>query len=481
MFRYASKPARLSILLVESTALVAGWAIWAPVGLEQLPLALVYVLAVWVAAGGIILGTYVAFSLAPFSDLVVEAWRVSANAMWLVPGALLLAARWPLAVAAGVVAVINATRLLVLSRAPKGDSIGGRRRGRKKSEPRLFGYQPVQPGLFSSEMLPIMAGALALQTGVYALAGGYPLLAAISLATVTAIWVGVSVARSALEPRVAGSVPYRAAGILVTLLWTTTLTLVLLHMEIQVESPVAKASTLDRGTPLETPGMTRRVLHRLKHGPPAASKVAAQATKAVVTQVVDPGPAIGAKAENGIPGVVLRPTPVKPQRPPMTVPGARLQLSLAQSLSIPFTGEYELFRTSSGNLPKGAIVEVGSPLERIYGTTNGGPMETVAVQMFEPPIDLTHCDKVLVTLTTVETLPILASMQLVAEESAEDGGTDMIGMKPAGAQTLEFWVPLTSKLLQVHAIRIRFQRPAFDTDKNVRVNVERFTLVPRSH
>jgi hypothetical protein len=106
-------------------------------------------------------------------------------------------------------------------------------------------------------------------------------------------------------------------------------------------------------------------------------------------------------------------------------------------------------------------------------------METIAVQAFEPPIDLTHCGKVLVALTSAETMPLLASLQLVAERSVEDGGTELMGMKPARQETLEFLVPLTSRPLRVRAIRIVFQRPAFERDKNVRVAVERFTLMPR--
>jgi hypothetical protein len=163
----------------------------------------------------------------------------------------------------------------------------------------------------------------------------------------------------------------------------------------------------------------------------------------------------------------------------LIVPGLHLQLSSFQQLAIPFTGEYELFRTSSGHLPKGAIVQTGTPLESLYGTTNGGPMETVAVQTFEPPIDLTHCRTVLVALTSAETMPLLASMQLVAVSSVEDGGTELMGMKPAREETLEFSVPPTSRPLVVHAIRIVFQRPAFERDKNVRVTVEQFILVPR--
>jgi hypothetical protein len=239
---------------------------------------------------------------------------------------------------------------------------------------------------------------------------------------------------------------------------------------------------IDLGQPPEMPGMTRRVLQRLAHVPPtpvATAKAASGARKTVATRVVDPGPAIGLEARKGIPGVVLRPKPKRALRPPLIVPGARLQLSYTQPLGIPFTGEYQLYRTSSRTLPAGAIVKTGTPLEGLYGTTNGGPMDTVAVQTFEPQIDLTYCGKVLVALTSTEAMPVLASMQLVAEGRVEDGGTELMGMNPTPEETLEFQVPHTGRRLLVHAIRILFQRPELDRDKNVRVRVERFTLVPR--
>ena len=477
MWGHGSKPGRVCILVAQSTALIAGWALWDSTGLGHIHLAILYVLSAWVAAGGITLGRYVAFSLAPLPDLMAEAWRASAHAMWLVPGMLLLAARSPVAVAAGVAAVIHSTRLLVLSRAPQGDEMVVKRRVARESEPRLFGYQTAQPAFFSR--LPAMLGALALETGAYALAGRYPLLAAVSFATATAMWVGISVARGAMEARIAGRVPYAAAGILLTLLCTVTLTAVLLHMEIVMESAVASAPTIDIGMPIETPGMTRRVLQRLAHGPPALSKIEGEAHQAVVTRVVDAGPAIGSKEQNGVPGVVLRPGPKGRLRPSLIVPGARLQISSGQRLAIPFTGEYELFRTSSRSLPKGSVVETGTPLDSLYGTTNGGPMETIAVQAFEPPIDLMHCGKVLVALTSAETAPLLASMQLVGERSVEDGGTELMGMKPAREETLEFRVPFRLRPMLVRAIRIVFQSPDGERSKNVQVAVEGFTLVPR--
>jgi hypothetical protein len=427
----------------------------------------------WIVAGGITLWIHLAFSWAPFSELLAASLRSSATAMWLVPGALLLASRSQLAVALGVAAVIGSTLLLASSRVPKGETIAKRRRhAHTDSEPRLFRYQPEQPMYFSRQTAPTIFGALALQTGIYALAGGYPLLAAASFATVTAIWSAMSVARGAMDART--RVPYAVPGILLTLLLTVTLTAVLVHMETVQEAPVADAMGV------EPPGITSQVLQRLVRVPPAPvapAKVASAASKAVVTRVVDPGPAIGARGQNGVPGVVLRPRPTPCRRPKLIVPGARFRFSFAEPLAIPFTGEYQLFRTSSGSLPKGAMVETGTPLESVYGTTNGGPMETVAVQTFDPPIDFTHCGKVWVALTSAETMPLLASMQLVAQKSVEDGGTEMMGMKRE--ETLEFQVPVAAKALLVHAIRISFQRVFKDRDKNVRVAVERFTLVPR--
>ena len=125
------------------------------------------------------------------------------------------------------------------------------------------------------------------------------------------------------------------------------------------------------------------------------------------------------------------------------------------------------------------MVEMGTPMENRFRTTNGGRMETLAIQRFEPPLDLAHCGKLLVAVTSVEETPVLASMQLVAEVGVEDGGQDLMGMTHAREEMLEFKVPVTAKPLLVRAIRISFQHPFADTDQNARIEVERFTLEPR--
>jgi hypothetical protein len=437
-------------------------------------LALTYVLAMWLVAGGITLWIYLAFSWAPLSDLLAAAARASATAMWLVPGALLLASRSQLAVGAGLVAVILSTSLLFARHVPIGKKTKSRRRRRGTSEPLLFRYQSGQAYVWRG-VGPAILAALALQTGIYALSREYPLLAAISFATATAILTAISVARGATEP--AAGTPYWAPRTMLTLLLAVTLSAALLRREIAHDEPGAAKMA-------EMPAVTMRILDRLAHLPPATAPSSLAdskmlAPKAVVTRLVNASPASGANSDNGVPGVVMRPRLKPSQSFRVIAPGVRPVLSPAQALTFPFTGEYHLFRASSGSLPKGAIIQTGTPLEIVYGTTNGAPMETEAVQTFTPPIDLSLCGKIVVTLTSAEVTLLLASIELVTDGSVEDGGTQLIETKPERGQVLEFPLPSPRRSLLVRAIRISFKRPGPDRDKNVQLAVEQFTLMPR--
>jgi len=454
------------VLIAHGAAIVAAWILWRP-GLGLLVAALGCVLAVWIVAGGITLWLYLAFSLAPLSDLLAAAWETSAPALWLVPGILLMASGSAPAAVLGLAAVISSTRLLISSRAPKGETIpGGWVAG--ESIPLLFHDQLEQPA-FPVHTVRTMFGALAMQMGILALAGDYPLPAAVCFAAGTAICTGMALARGAAAPRKVAGVRDSAPRILLTLLLTATLTASLVRMEILPED----FGTADHAAaPAETSSLTRAFLRRLAHIPPkpaVVSKPSPAAAETVVTRLV---------GRTGVPGVVLH-RPAKPRSLPLLVwPGARLRLSFEQALAIPFTGEYHLFAASSGTLPENAIGETGTPLENHFGTVAGGAMETVAVQPFDPPIDLTACGKVLVAVACTEIGPLLASMQLLAEEGVEDGGTELMGMNQGREETLEFRLQAAIKPRLVRLIRIQFQRPV-ERDKSVRVALEGFTLVPR--
>ena len=487
---------RTLLMALHVAALVGLWAFFHPIGSGLLWLALAYVLAIWTLAGWITIGSYLLSSWAHFSEVVDAAFVASSHAMWLVPGALALSARSPILMAVGVAIIVNATRLIAVSRPPKGRKPPDRRRREHPEEsdpePSLFAYQPKQVVYLSTDTLPGMAGALALQAGIYALYGSYPLPAAMSFGAATFLWVSASVARGALQAR-RTLAPYSVISVTLTLLLTVMLTAVLLNKTVVQETPAVTAAT----ELAEKPGITTRVLRRLAHVPPEPqpppSLAISAGDKRLLTTVVDPAmgspttadsnPSAEEKDLKGIPGVILRPPP--PATPkiqsvnPRVVSGARFRFSSAQPLAIPFTGEYQLYRTSSGSLPKGAAVESGTPLDAIYGTTNGGPMDTVAVQTFDPPIDLTNCAKILVAVTSAEKFPALVMLQLVTQGSVEDGGSDLLGMKPVRDQILEFLVPVTSRPLLVRSLRIAFQRPLADASKNARIEVKGFTFLAR--
>jgi hypothetical protein len=257
-----------------------------------------------------------------------------------------------------------------------------------------------------------------------------------------------------------------------TLLLAITLTAALMHTEIAQEG---------QGTPgtAEIPAVTMSLLQRLAHVPPVLEAPPDGASKEVVTRLVNADSASTAKTRSGVPGVVMRPLNKPGPRLPLSETGARRSTAPTQALTLPFTGEYHLFRANSGGLPRDAVVETGTPLEHVYVMNDGAPMETLAMQTFEPPIDLSLWGKVVVTLTSKETAPVLASMQLVAEDSVEDGGTDLMGMEPERRKVLEFQVPFTRTPVLVHAVWISFLRPGPDRDKNVQLAIERLTLVPR--
>src|SRR6516164_49507 len=113
------KALRILPSAVYVAVLVALWAIFHPAG-SLLWLGVAYVLAIWMLAGWITFGSYLISSWAHFSDVVATSFVASSHAMWLVPGALALSARSPFLLAVGVAIIVNATRLMAVSRPPRG-------------------------------------------------------------------------------------------------------------------------------------------------------------------------------------------------------------------------------------------------------------------------------------------------------------------------------------------------------------------------
>jgi hypothetical protein len=130
-------------------------------------------------------------------------------------------------------------------------------------------------------------------------------------------------------------------------------------------------------------------------------------------------------------------------------------------------------------LPPGAEVRGGSPLDAVYVTTNGGPMETDAYQEFDPPVDFTTCGRIRLTLTSGEIFPASATLILVGAEKVGEIGPEIFGMSTDPEETLEFAVPAAPEM-KVKGIRIVFRHNPMEASHSTQVAIQRFTFLPRA-
>jgi hypothetical protein len=212
---------------------------------------------------------------------------------------------------------------------------------------------------------------------------------------------------------------------------------------------------------------------------PQASQPKLEAAKESATPVFTPTRDVSRSGGNGVPGVVLRPEAKPLPRTTLWLPAAAAGFSISRPLTVPFTGEYHLYRASSGSLPPGASIYAGTPLDAIYITTNRAPMETEAYQGIDPPMDFGNCDRIEVALSTAEVRPVSASLRLETAGGTVDLETQIFGLTPARQQTIEFALPAAPRRLRVSAIRVFFHRNPSQQDQSTRVAIQGFTLVPK--
>jgi hypothetical protein len=274
-------------------------------------------------------------------------------------------------------------------------------------------------------------------------------VAAACFAAGAAIWTRCSIGRGAYQLRREPNLPRTVLAILLTLLLATALSM----GELAVDERFVDS--------------------------PGASQPKLEAAKQSATRVFTPTREIGRYGGNGVPGVVLRPEAKPLPRTRLWLPGTATGFSVSRPLPVPFSGEYHLYRASSGSLPPGAPIYAGTPLDAIYVTTNRTAMETEAYQSFEPPIDFGNCGTIQVALSTTEVSPASASMKLETAGGTQDLGTQIFGLTEAREQTIEFALPAPPRRLRVSAIRVVFHRNPSQHDQSTRVAIQGFTLVPR--
>jgi hypothetical protein len=441
----------------ESPAKIVGGAIWR-------------LLLAWFAATAITLWTYLVTSRDDFGDLLAAAFKSAVYAVWFVPAILLVAPpASALAQIAGILLSANAARLVVANPAPRRRS---RLRRAWKLPHRLFGSSRMPLGPISRESTPAMVGTLALQATALLLWIGQAQAAVVLVALGVGGLTWTSVARGAYRLGKRSHRFHLAVNVLGCLLVSVSLSVV----RLQFASPGTPGSG-------DTDGLlaaTREEVQRLVGLEPVLPAPVPK-PKPIVTKVVAPEVDLDKLGKGGMPGLILRPKAGTEAQSVTIPPTYRLHISLSPSkpISIPFTGEYRLFRVSSGELPPGSFERSGAPIDSIYVTTNGGPMQTEAYQPFDPPVEFSTCAKVLITLQSGEMFPASASLLLVADAGTQEVGPEIFGLSAADEETLSFTVPPAPNGFLVKALRVIFRRNPMEASHSTQVALERFTFIPR--
>jgi hypothetical protein len=365
---------------------------------------------------------------------------------------LLMAERTPLASGIGFLLIMNSVRLLVLNVAPQ--SIVNRRRPSRRREP-FFHYVDTHDGSFLRHTVPVILGALALQSGISATIAGYPLIASMLVASGAALLTLTWVARGA----------YRPSAVAPKLLWS--LQSVLLTIALTTWISAAEF----RFAPPDVTGAWRYMAYGTRPKEPERRTSAARLvdTKKVLLQ-----------GKDLVPGVILRPkTQHRKQEHVMLLPTSARGLLLSRPMTIPFSGEYHLFPTSSGQVQSDSAVYIGTPLDAAYINLSGGSMETEAYQPLHPPIDFKNCGKLELTVRSGERSLSLATVHLIVSKEIEDLGSELFGLEPGPTEILQYDTPSVSRSLLVSAIRVVFHCDPSRRSQSTKVAVEKFTLIPR--
>jgi hypothetical protein len=402
----------------------------------------------WLAATLIVFVLSFAVSVEDVSILLRRAVRVSVPVMWFVPAALFLSSWSLLRVIAGVLLVANTVRLLVSRIWPATTEA---EKPRRRST-RLFRHWNVGTGALSSDSMPAIVGAFALQGAFFSILGRHAFVAAALAAICAAAWTMSSIKRRAVEPAKLPGARRTIAAVVLTLL-----------MSVGFSVPILR---------------TRAVAHGERTGADRADRVS-QVNSGTGNNVSQLVPRIVLSADELVPGVVLMPALKSPRQPRIRLVSAHLGFSGTQSLTFPFSGEYHLFPASSGRLPPGSVLHLGTPLDAIYVTLSGTALETDGYQKLNPPIDFSNCARVQMTIMSGEPSPAYALIQLIHAAGVLNLGSDIFGLGSGPEETLTFPVPQTGTRLLVSAIRVAFYPDPTHRDQSTRVAIERFTLIPR--
>jgi len=486
---------RLPITLVQIGSLLAtAWMVWwaalVPHIRQQTLLSLLaqvvgYTLLAWAWSAAVAFALYAMLPMEDRTDMVPNVLRTAATAVWFGPAMILLSHFSLVSLLPALVLVVYASRLLYAQWRPA-----------IAVPPAPPVYTTREPGAFADcqmprafvwrERLPAIGVALCLEGGAVAVAAHYPLLGAAFFCAGAAVLTVFSLATGAASAGRPPTLPKSIVGILATIVLAALMTL-------GGGRGGGGMFGLGGGAGGEHPSLVetaRAVLRELFYGETPGQRGGSGPALPTVPSTDYTG------ASGGFAGVILWPEikHVTTLIAPMPALGSNpFQGRAAQPLSIPFGGEYWMYRWPFAHPPVSSFKERGTPSKLAFSTTDNTPLQMEAHQKLDTPIDVGCCSGIQVELVNADRYPGTLTLELVLLNT-ENGapvsmslGSEPVISRPDTAQdpvrpvreTLTFPVQRQSPMDQFTELKIVFHRSRLRMDKSAKVSVDRFILQPR--
>ena len=411
--------------------------------------AIEYALMAWAWSAAVTFGLFLIIPKAERGDMLGITLRTASTAVWFAPAMMLLSMFSPAALAAALVLAISTTRLLCADwRAAHAD---------RKAPESLF---------------PALAIATGLQVGTVAVLMKYPLVGAAFFLLSTAMLTLLATVSGVWESGHKATLPRSVFGVLLTVLLAGTLT-------------VGGV----RGTGKGRWGWDF-------FSPPGTGDAAKAASRKKASEAYKTLPNNVEITDNNYAGVILWPE-VKPQTvliaPLPALAHSNLGLAPADPLSIPFSGEYWMFKAPFVRPPPTSFFRRGNPATLFFRSTDHRPLVMEARHKLDQPIDLRCCGSIRLEVENADRYPGTVALELVLSDTrAHEAGWLSLGKieiqsRPNMMQdpvtpvpeTLDFAIPRSARLQRFDEFIILFHRDAMRIDRSARIAIERFVLTPR--
>jgi hypothetical protein len=440
---------------------------WARVPLPWLVLrATIYTLTACFAGAAITVLLYLAASQWEREDVIQASFRASSAAVWFAPCVILLVQLSPAAAIPALILVVNATHLLYIQWSIKQPPLEIPR------DTELFANVQLPERNFLREFGPGFAVSFTLQTGICAVLLDHPALAGFAFAAGAALATVFALASRGVQPKPPKSMPRAFLGLALTVLLAIGLTIGGMIPSF-MRGPGGNGSTAANNPATQPPGMPGD--GRLDLPDASAGNIA---------------------DASGFPGVVLwpeiKPIPTLIAPMPQTPDGGGIPL-MPRPLSIPFSGEYWLFRWPYARPPKTSFFQRGSPAAMSFSSTDHRPLQMEARHKLDQSIALNCCSAIRLEISNADRYPDTISLELIllnnelpAAPSLSLGHYNVTSRPDANHdpvvpvhETLEFPIPSAAPLDSFNEFKIVFLRARVRMDKSAKLAIDRFTLMPR--